>query len=187
MNAELVIQQPLSAGRRDRRESLRGPARRSPRVTFRAATAADAPQLHALIESHVDEGHLLPRQIEELRVNARRFVIALVRGRIVGCAELAPLSSAVAEVRSLVVDESARSLGIGGALVIRLRQRARRDGFARLCAFTFGPAYFVRMGFTVVPHTDLPEKIARDCTSCALFGRCGQHAVVLPLTRAGRG
>ena len=40
------------------------------------------------------------------------------------------------------------------------------------------------MGFTIVPHMWVPEKIAHDCTSCPLFRRCGQYAVTLPL-RAG--
>jgi hypothetical protein len=53
-----------------------------------------------------------------------------------------------------------------------------------LCAFTHEPARFVRLGFTIVPHIWVPEKIARDCTSCALFRHCGQYAVMLPL-RAG--
>jgi hypothetical protein len=37
------------------------------------------------------------------------------------------------------------------------------------------------MGFSIVPHTWVPEKIARDCTTCSQFRRCGQHALVLPL------
>jgi len=40
------------------------------------------------------------------------------------------------------------------------------------------------MGFSIVPHIWVPEKVAHDCTSCALFRRCGQYAVTLPL-RAG--
>jgi hypothetical protein len=40
------------------------------------------------------------------------------------------------------------------------------------------------MGFSIVPHVWVPEKIAHDCTGCALFRRCGQYAVTLPL-RAG--
>jgi hypothetical protein len=35
-----------------------------------------------------------------------------------------------------------------------------------------------------VPHIWVPEKVARACTSCALFRHCGQYAVMLPL-RAG--
>jgi hypothetical protein len=50
-----------------------------------------------------------------------------------------------------------------------------------LCAFTHEPSHFVRMGFTIVPHVWVPEKIARDCTSCALFRTCGQYAVTLTL------
>ncbi|MCA1583798.1 MAG: GNAT family N-acetyltransferase [Acidobacteria bacterium] len=104
---------------------------------------------------------------------------------MVACAELAPLSGAVAEVRSLVVHRHARALGIGRRLVDELQRQARVEGYDRLCAFTHEPGYFVRMGFSIVPHTWVPEKIAHDCTGCALFRRCGQHAVVLTL-RDGR-
>jgi len=56
-------------------------------------------------------------------------------------------------------------------------------GFETLCAFTHSPEYFVRMGFSIVPHTWLPEKIETDCRSCAQFRHCGQYAVLLPLFR----
>ena len=154
-------------------------------TTLRSGTAADAPAIHALIEAHVIEGHLLPRSLDELKVHAHRFVVAERRRRgrreIVACAELAPLSMDVAEVRSLVVHRSARSRGIGRALVEALRRTARRDGFATLCAFTHDATYFVRKGFSIVPHEWLPEKIARDCVGCPLFRSCGQSAVHLPL------
>ena len=151
------------------------------RISFRSATPAEAPALHALISAHLEEGHLLPRQLGELTVHAPRFVVAVRGHEIVGCAELAPLSASVAEVRSLVVDRHARALGIGRELVGELRRRARRDGFEKLCAFTHDAGYFVRMGFSLVPHVWVPEKIAQDCHSCSLFRRCGQHAVILPL------
>jgi len=155
-------------------------------VTLRTATPSEAPALHALIAAHLEEGRLLPRAVEELQVHAGRFVVA-VRGRhIVGCAELAPLNAKTAEVRSLVVDRRARGLGIGRRMVDELQHEARVAGYERLCAFAHEPGYFVRMGFSIVPHTWVPEKIAHDCSSCSLFRRCGQHAVILPLTRAAR-
>lgn len=164
--------------------------RRAPRaasgITLRSGTSEEASALHELIASHAEEGHLLPRALDELTCRAPRFVVAVQRRRIVGCAELAPLSGAVAEVRSLVVHREARHLGIGKSLVDELQRRARREGYDRLCAFTHEPGYFVRMGFSIVPHTWVPEKIAQDCTSCALFRRCGQHAVVLTLAEARR-
>lgn len=157
------------------------------RVSIRTATAADAPVIHALIEANREAGHLLARALDELTVHAARFVVAVGcapgerRRRVLGCAELAPLSPRVAEVRSLVVDRSVRSNGIGRELVDELRKRANRDGFDRLTAFTHDAAYFVRKGFSIVPHVWVPEKIALDCHQCALFRKCGQHAVVLPL------
>lgn len=159
--------------------------RRAPRaasgIILRSATPEEAGALHELIASHAKEGHLLPRSLDELTCRAPRFVVAIDRGRIVACAELAPLSGAVAEVRSLVVHRDARHAGVGRRLLDELQRRARRDGFTRLCAFTHEPGYFVRLGFSIVPHTWVPEKIAQDCTSCALFRKCGQHAVVLAL------
>ena len=162
-----------------------------PSIALRAAVAADAPQLHALIASHLEEGRLLPRTLDELAIHAHRFVVAVAGGdqppglssrdRIVGCAELAPLSASVAEVRSLVVDREARRMGVGLRMLDELGRRARREGFGRLCAFAHDPTFFVRLGFSIVPHTWVPEKIARDCSSCVLFRNCGQYAVVLDL------
>ena len=154
---------------------------REARITLRTAEASQAPKVHALIAANREEGHLLPRTLEDLAVHAERFVVA-VRGRkIVGCAELAPLSAQVAEVRSLAVDPSVRQHGVGATLVDELRLRARRDGFEKLCAFTHTPGYFSRMGFSIVPHLWLSEKIFTDCVKCPLFRRCGQYAMVVSL------
>jgi amino-acid N-acetyltransferase len=181
MNTQLILNRSAARPQSRRVQSPRP----STRVTLRSATPGEAPALHALIAAHLEEGRLLPRELGELVVHASRFVVAVRRGRIVGCAELAPLSGSVAEVRSLVVDRRTRALGIGRQLVEELQRRARIAGFEQLCAFAHEAAYFVRLGFSIVPHTWVPEKIARDCTSCALFRRCGQHALVLRLADAG--
>jgi len=137
-----------------------------------------------LITASLEEGHLLPRTLSELVVHAERFTIAVRGRRIVGCAELAPLSPSVAEVRSLAVDASARGAGVGTDIVEELRRRARREGFEKLCAFTHAPAYFIQMGFSIVPHTWLLEKVFTDCVKCPQFRRCGQYAMVVPLDDA---
>ena len=154
------------------------------RITLRSADAGDAKKIFTLIQANLDEGHLLPRTLGELTVHAGRFVVA-VRGRsIVGCAELAPLSAHVAEVRSLAVDAKSRGARVGVMIVDELRRRARRDGFEKLCAFTHAPAYFSRMGFSIVPHSWLLEKIFTDCVKCPQFRRCGQWGMVVPLDAA---
>jgi amino-acid N-acetyltransferase len=154
------------------------------RITLRTAEPSEAKKLHALIQANLEEGHLLPRTLGELTVRANRFVVAVRARKIVGCAELAPLSPHVAEVRSLAVDASARGGHVGVAIVNELRRRARRESFEKLCAFTHVPGYFTHMGFSIVPHAWLPEKIFTDCVKCEQFKRCGQYAMVVPLDSA---
>ena len=153
-------------------------------ITLRTAEVREARKIHALIQANLEEGHLLPRTLGELKTRAPRFVLA-VRGRsIVGCAELAALSPTVAEVRSLAVDRTARGSRVGMMIVDELRRRARREAFERLCAFTHAPGYFTQMGFSIVPHTWLLEKIFTDCLKCPQFRTCGQYAMVVPLDSA---
>ena len=151
------------------------------RLTIRRAEPAHAPVLHALITANLEEGHLLPRTLDELKVHAGRFTIAMRGKRVVGCAELAPLSPHVAEVRSLAVDAKERQNGIGTLLVEDLRRRAHEDGYDKLSAFTHAPGYFSQMGFSIVPHLWVPEKVFTDCVKCSMFRRCGQYAMVAPL------
>src|SRR5580704_1054323 len=133
------------------------------RITLRTAEVSEAKKLHALIQANLEEGHLLPRTSAELKLRAGRFIVAVKSRKIVGCAELAPLSAHVAEVRSLAVDASARGGRVGVMIVDELRRRARRAGFEKLCAFTHAPSYFIHMGFSIVPHLWLAEKIYTDC------------------------
>lgn len=149
--------------------------------TVRNANRTEAAALYSLIESHRVEGHLLPRPLAELEVHADRFIVIEEAGEIVACAELMKLSSQVAEVRSLVVDRHHRGGGVASELMSALVNAAREAAYLSLCAFTHSPAFFVRQGFSIVPHTWLPEKIQANCIGCALFRNCDQYAMLLPL------
>ena len=156
-------------------------------IDVRVARASDATAIHALIVEHLTEGRLLPRDRDEIAMHAHRFVIAISDGRVMACAELAPLSRHVAEVRSLVVHRNARGLGLGTELVSELVDLATTAGFEKLCAFTHAPSFFVRLDFSIVPHVWLPEKIVTDCHACPHFRQCGQYAVIRELGRMRRG
>lgn len=149
--------------------------------TIQRGRPAQAEAMLALIVAALDEGHLLPRTLDDLRRHSERFLVIMHGDALVGCAELAPLSGTVAEVRSLVIDAAHRGRRLGPALIESLGATARREQFGTLCAFTHEPTHFVRLGFTIVPHTWLPEKIATDCVACPKFRTCGQYAVALPL------
>ena len=153
-------------------------------ITIRTAGVHEATAIHELIVEHLADGHLLPRDLGEIVVHTHRFVVAVQGDTVLACAELAPLSRSVAEVRSLVVSREARSLGVGRRMLDELLHRASTAGFDKLCAFTHSPGYFVHLGFSIVPHIWLPEKIVTDCHACRHFRQCGQYAVVRSLERA---
>src|SRR5262245_10679137 len=153
-------------------------------IAIRTARASDADAIHELIDEHLADGYLLPREIGEVLVHVHRFVIAVQDDEVLACAELAPLSHAVAEVRSMVVTREARGRGLGRRIVNELVRRATAAGFEKVCAFTHSPGFFVHLGFSIVPHVWLPEKIVTNCHACSQFRRCGQYAVVRSLERA---
>jgi len=147
-------------------------------TVVREGTAEDALEIHALIEANLHTGHLLPRTLADVTARAPRFTVIADGSGILACGELAPLNATVAEIRSLVVREGTRGMGLGHKIVEELRRRARAARYRSLCAFTHDPRFFVRMGFSIVPHTWMPEKVAADCWSCQHFQKCGQYAVV---------
>ncbi len=158
------------------------------RIGIRPAVAGDAPRVYQLITENIETGHLLARPLGEVELHVPRFLVATIGERVVGCGELAELSRKVAEVRSLVVADGHRGAGIGPRLLDALIAEATAQRVPRLCAFTHEARPFVRAGFSIVPHTWVPEKIAADCATCDLFRRCRQYAVVLDLGRkAGDG
>ncbi len=151
-------------------------------AVLRTAARGDARRIHDLIQRNQQTGHLLPRQLSELEARIDRFVVGVDgRGAIIACGELAPLSSSLAEIRSLVVGETRRGEGLGRRIVDELRVRAQGAGFDDICVFAHQPAYFAHMGFSIVPHTWLPEKIMADCRTCPLFRKCEQFAMVMDL------
>jgi amino-acid N-acetyltransferase len=147
-------------------------------TVVREGTAEDATEIHALIEANLHTGHLLPRTLADVTARAPRFTVVADGSGILACGELAPLNATVAEIRSLVVREGTRGMGLGHQIVEELRRRARAARYRSLCAFTHDPRFFVRMGFSIVPHTWMPEKVAADCWSCQHFQKCAQYAVV---------
>jgi amino-acid N-acetyltransferase len=154
--------------------------RRTP--LLRTAVRSDAKRIHELIEQNRQHGRLLPRELGEVTAHVDRFVVGVDgRGCVVACGELAPLSAARAEIRSLVVTDKRRGEGLGRRVVEEIRRRARLEGFDDLCVFAHQPAYFVHLGFSIVPHTWLPEKLAANCRACPLFRRCDQFALVSDL------
>ena len=64
----------------------------------------------------------------------------------------------LAEVRSLVVDSSARGLGLGKAIVEELIVRAKQLGVSRVFCLTFEVEFFTRCGFEIISDVPVDEE-----------------------------
>ena len=101
-------------------------------ITIQSASIADAERLYDLITNQLAQGHLLPRELPELKAHATRFFVATADNVIVGCGDLAPLSPTVAEIRSLVVEVSHRGMGVGTSLIKVIIMQAHERHFSHL-------------------------------------------------------
>jgi amino-acid N-acetyltransferase len=63
----------------------------------------------------------------------------------------------LAEVRSLVVDQSARGMGLGKEIVEALVERAYTLGIKRVFCLTFEVDFFVRCGFDIISDVPVDE------------------------------
>ncbi len=121
---------------------------------IRNARPNDIPAILELILTHGD--HLLERSAEEVESLLPTFWVAEIDGKIIGCCCLEVYSRKIAEVRSLVVTESARRQGIGRALVLEAVAEAKRRRIAEVLTVTSELEFFGKLNF----HTCLNEKYA---------------------------
>jgi amino-acid N-acetyltransferase len=82
-------------------------------IELRKAKLSDIKQMQSLVEDEVKKGVILKRSDDEIATNIRSYILAFHDNLLVGYAALHIHSSDLAEIRSLIVDERARGLGIG--------------------------------------------------------------------------
>ncbi len=145
-------------------------------------TIRDVEAIHALISSLATTGVLLPRSRQDICRNIREFTVCRDEERhVVGCVALRVMWDALAEIRSLAVDEDCRNMGIGRMLVESAVEEAGRLGVRRVFALTREVEFFLRLKFHPVDKKELPQKIWSDCINCPKFPDCDEEAVVLDL------
>ena len=148
-------------------------------LSLRAAQPADVAAIVALVNGYASDGVMLPVTAERVVLAVENFVVAVdARGRVRGCGALKEYSPSLAEVASLAVARDARGSGLGKRIVDELEALARIRGIDELFALTMTAGFFQRAGYAITERARYPEKIRRDCTSCARRFGCTEVCVV---------
>ncbi len=151
-------------------------------IRIRKADVGDVKGIHALLRGCAEKGQLLPRALTHLYRHIRDFSVAeLPDGRLAACCGLAVVWEDLAEVCSLVVDDSLRGRGLGRRIVQACLSEAQALGIKRAFALTYQEEFFKKLGFMEVDKDVLPQKIWADCIHCPKYPDCDETAVLLHL------
>jgi len=151
------------------------------RIRVRMAEADDVEQMFALLSPWSEKKVVLPRTRDSLYQHLQEFVVAEFDGKVVGLAALHVYQANLAEIRSLVVDDSHQGMGVGKLLVEACEKVAAGLGLEKLFALTYVTGFFGHMGYSVVQKETLPHKIWTVCIHCEKFTNCDEVAMVKQL------
>lgn len=149
-------------------------------LLVRKAKACDVPAIHAFLEHYADLGIVLRRSREDILNYLANFFVAENDTGVCACAAVRDFGNDLLEVRSLVVSPDLQGRGIGRELmnrVVATVDETRKSW--RLFTLTKEPAFFGKLGFSVVEREMFPEKIWSDCRNCPKHDCCDEVALIL--------
>ncbi len=151
-------------------------------VKFFKPKLSDIESMQKLVQTEVDNGVILLRTADEMATTIRSYTAAKIDNEIVGFCALHIHSPKLAEIRSLIVSENHRGLGIGKELV----NRSLKEGIAldakEVLSLTYQKEFFESIGFEVISKESIPEhKIWADCIRCKHFPVCDEIALLYKL------
>jgi amino-acid N-acetyltransferase len=162
------------------------PAGAPTKLRARKAVMHDIPLILDLINAYAAKGIMLARTEFELSEAIRDFSVVRQGETLLGCGALHFYTPTIGEIRSLAVDEKAKTKGVGRVLVEALVEEAIVYELDAVFAFTYVVDFFCKVGFHVVERGALPLKAWKDCLRCPKFQACDEVAMVR-LLRPERG
>jgi N-acetylglutamate synthase-like GNAT family acetyltransferase len=144
-------------------------------LLIRPARDGEADEIARLNNTFAAEHLMLRRTPEQIALAIDDFVVAVdSRGRIMACGALKEYSPSVAEVAAIAVAREAQGNGLGRDIVVAVEALAVKRGVLHVFALTLQPAFFEAIGYQRVDRARYPEKIRRDCLSCARRFACNE-------------
>ena len=150
-------------------------------LTVRKAAMRDIRPLLALINDYASDGVMLPRTEFEMSENIRDFTVVYSGKNLLACGALHFYTPTSGEVRSLAVDPTLKTQGLGRLVVSTLEEEAVANDLHAIFAFTYVANFFRKLGFRAVERGVLPLKVWKDCLRCPKFQHCDEIAVLKAL------
>ncbi|OHD97922.1 MAG: GNAT family N-acetyltransferase [Sulfurimonas sp. RIFCSPHIGHO2_12_FULL_36_9] len=151
-------------------------------VELTKARLSDIDNMQKLVIPEVEAGVILARSSDEIATNIRSYILAKEGDEIVGFCALHIHTPSLAEIRSLVVKEGKRGMGIGQSLIARAIEEAQMLGLQKVLSLTYKQSFFEKLGFVEIPKESLPEhKIWADCIKCKHFPVCNEVSLIKTL------
>ncbi len=148
-------------------------------IHYTKAKLFNVEQMQSLVQPFVDDGTILMRSADEIATNIRSYTLAFDDDRLVGFSALHIHTTALAEIRSLIVDPAYQDRGIGKELVSLCLQEGESLGLKEVLSLTYKQAFFEKLGFVEIPKESLPEhKIWADCIKCKHFPLCNEVSLI---------
>ncbi|MDQ1264370.1 MAG: amino-acid N-acetyltransferase [Campylobacterota bacterium] len=146
------------------------------------AKLSDIESMQKLVIPEIEAGVILFRSSDEIATNIRSYILAKENDEIVGFCALHIHTPTLAEIRSLVVKDEKRGMGIGQSLVNRAIEEAKILGLQKVLSLTYKQTFFEKLGFVEIPKESLPEhKIWADCIKCKHFPVCNEVSLIKTL------
>ena len=147
----------------------------------RLAVEADVGGILRLLNHYAAMGNLLPRTKNDVIRNLEHFRVISRDEQIIACGSLENFTAELAEIRSLMVDETIKGAGLGKKIVESLLEVAEDRDVKRIMALTYVPGFFHKLLFKTVDKNIFPEKVWGICVNCYKFNNCDEIAVLKEL------
>ncbi|MBD3798625.1 N-acetyltransferase [Sulfuricurvum sp.] len=151
-------------------------------ITYKKPTLHDIPAMQQLVAPEIESGVILPRSNDEIATNIRSYFLAFDDEKPIGFVALHIHSPLLAELRSMIINQSYRGQNIGSTLVEIACEEGRKLGLKEVLALTYQQRFFERLGFVEIPKESIPEhKIWADCIKCKHFPVCNEVSLIKTL------
>lgn len=130
----------------------------------RRARTSDIPAIKQLVDTYAGK-ILLEKNLVTLYEAVQEFWVAEhpdIPGKVVGCGALHVLWSDLGEIRTVAVDPAMTGHGVGGTIVNRLLEVARKLELERLFVLTFETEFFSQHGFTEIEGTPVTAEVFEE-------------------------